>query len=144
MGFKVQLVAAVNVHFLHLINLLHSNVLENLYKKMFYLTCPFQTNNSFFIIITHSKYTLRKLPMYLYSMQNSQSWGTYGACDTVQSLIRWFFIPWSFLVEGDEGCIGPRGTVVFMRNQKKMQSHAWHHSIHAWLLGQSSCSSPCT
>ena len=32
--------------------------------------------------------------------------------------------------------------VVFILNPKNYATHAWHYSIHVWLLGQSSCLSP--
>ena len=52
---------------------------------------------------------------------------------------------WSSLVVGDEGCIGPSGKLLCScETRKHYAAHAWHHSIHAWLLSRSSCSSPST
>ena len=53
--------------------------------------------------------------------------------------------PWSSLVEGDEGSIGLRGKLLCLwQTLKSYATHAWHHSMHVWLLGQSGCSSPST
>ena len=53
--------------------------------------------------------------------------------------------PWSSLVEGDEGCIGPSGKLLcFWQMEKNYPGHAWQCCIHVWLLCRSSCSSPST
>ena len=39
-------------------------------------------------------------------------------------------VPWSSLVVGDEGCIGPsRKLLCVMLNPKNHVTHAWHNSI---------------
>ena len=52
--------------------------------------------------------------------------------------------PWSYLVEGDERYIGPSGKLLCLWQPPKIMQHihAWQHSILAWLLGRSGCSSP--
>ena len=57
------------------------------------------------------------------------------------------FCPWSSLVEGDEGCIGPSSKLLCLWQTRKYAAHACQHSIHSnnvRLLGQSGCSSPST
>ena len=50
--------------------------------------------------------------------------------------------PWSSLVVGDEGPIGPSGKLLCLcQSPKNYGAHAWHYSIHVLLLGRSSCSS---
>ena len=45
--------------------------------------------------------------------------------------------------QGDEDCIDPRGKLLCLWHiENNYAAHAWHHSIHNWLLGRSSCSSP--
>ena len=51
----------------------------------------------------------------------------------------------SSFVVGDEGCIVPsRNLLCLCQTTKNYAAHAWHHSIHVWLLGRSSCSAPST
>ena len=53
--------------------------------------------------------------------------------------------PWCSLVVGDEGCIGPsRRLLCLSQTPQNYVAHTWHNSIHVWLLGRSSSSSPST
>ena len=46
--------------------------------------------------------------------------------------------PWSSLVVGDEGWIGPSKKLLCLcTTPKNYASHAWHNSIVVWLLGRS-------
>ena len=52
---------------------------------------------------------------------------------------------WSSLVEWDVGCISPSAKLLCVWQIKKVYAAlVWHHSIHVWRLGSSSCSSPPT
>ena len=52
---------------------------------------------------------------------------------------------WSSLEEGDEGCIGSYGRLLYLQQiQTNWATQTQYNSKHVWLLCQSSCSSPST
>ena len=52
------------------------------------------------------------------------------------SFFHWRAPSWSSLEVGDDGCIGPsRKLLCLCQAPKIYAAHAWHNSIHVWLLG---------